>query len=191
MKNPRAWFAGLLVAFLLTGCARYDITPIPASEVSCWGRSAKSGYIIYQPELYFAVNIKAGAKDATDTKKDKDGERSKTTRETNAEVSVTPVYLPNYRKPYRVTTCTFLAKADFSFTFDDGWKLSKLEDKSDSSGVVSALAGQLKDILVTALARGTNQPAASSVDRQVILYRPEYDSGGVVTNFIPVSAPAH
>ncbi|MCX6908273.1 MAG: hypothetical protein NTY01_09545, partial [Verrucomicrobia bacterium] len=104
----------LVTAFLSGGCASYDIQPIAASKLKEWGEdkgSLPSGYIIYQPELYFSATI--------------------TTEGTNKQtVTVAPLYLPNYQKPYRVTTHNFLAKADFSFTFDNGWKLTQITDKS-------------------------------------------------------------
>src|SRR6185436_19731325 len=92
----------LLPAFL-AGCAWYDIRPISARETANWATGeppSAEGYIFYQPELYFAVTI-ATAQDANG-------------KNLGDNVTVAPVYLPNYQKPYRVSTHNVLAKADFS-----------------------------------------------------------------------------
>jgi hypothetical protein len=39
-------------------------------------------------------------------------------------VTVVLLYLPNYQKPFRVTTWDFMAKSDSTFNFEDGWKLT-------------------------------------------------------------------
>jgi hypothetical protein len=151
--------------FLLAGCASYRIQPIAGSEVARWGDAQsplKEGYIFYQPELYFAATI------ALETEKDKEGKE-----QTKESISVAPLYLPNYQKPYRLTTHNVLGKADFGFDLENGWKLTKLSDKSDNSTVASSLAGELKTLLsVTGLPVARSGVTAKS---RVVLYRPVYD----------------
>ena len=108
-----------LVAALTGGCAWYDIQPISASSLNNWGKtnSLPEGYIFYQPELYFSATI------VTDS----------TAPTGKANITVTPLWLPNYQKPYRLTTHNFLAKADFSFNLENGWKLTQIADKGDNS----------------------------------------------------------
>jgi hypothetical protein len=164
----------LLLPVLMAGCAGYRIQPISGAEVSRWGdpRSPLSeGYVFYQPELYFAATI------TLETEKDKDGRE-----QLKESVSVAPLYLPNYQKPYRLTTHNILAKADFGFEFENGWKLTKLSDKSDNATVASSLAGELKTLL-----SATGLPVTKTVTgskRRVVLYRPVFDKAtGYFTGF--------
>jgi hypothetical protein len=100
---------------------------------------------------------------------------------TNQSISVAPLYLPNPAKAYRVTTHNFLGKADFEFTFQNGWQLTQLNDKSDNTTVATALAGQLQTILTAAGAITKN--AAPPNKLRVFLYKPEYADDGTITNF--------
>lgn len=170
----------LLTAFT-GGCAWYKIQPVSTTEVKRWNDPSKSlpaGYIIYQPELYFSATI------TTETVKNKDGKD-----ETKQNVAVTPLYLPNYSKAYRVTTHNILAKADFGFDFENGWKLTKLSDKGDNSTLANTLAGELGTILkaagVATLVEGAPKPPKT----RVILYRPTYDeTNGYFKGFDSVGA---
>lgn len=147
----------------LVGCASYTIQPISAIPDSEWGHQ-DSGYIFYQPDLYFIVSYTA----ATD--------------KAGATLTVTPQFLPNYKKPYRVTTFNFLAKSDFTFNFENGWKLTSIADKADNSTIANTLAGELKTILsaagFAALNVKTTQPS--------LMYHAEFDEKGVFTKFAPV-----
>jgi hypothetical protein len=161
-----------LTALLTGGCAWYNIQPISADSLNGWGKTncLPSGYVFYQPELYFSATI--------------------VTESTNGvpkqSVTVTPIWLPNYQKPYRVTTHNFLAKADFTFNFDNGWKLTQIADKSDNSTVANTLAGQLTTVLKEAAF--TKQSAGTTTTR-VILYRPIVDPAtGYFNGFDEVSA---
>lgn len=177
----------LVLPLLPVGCASYRIQPISGTEVARWADSQtplKEGYIFYQPELYFAATI------TIETAKDKDGKE-----QTQESVSVAPLYLPNYQKPYRLTTHNVLAKADFGFDWENGWKLTRLSDKSDNSTVASSLAGELKTLLSAA-----GLPVAKSVGApksRVVLYRPKFDKKtGYFTGFneagvLELPAPAH
>jgi hypothetical protein len=165
-------FLGSLVAWLTGGCAWYNIQPISANSLNNWGKTnaLPEGYIFYQPELYFSATI------ATDPA----GPAGK------PNITVTPLWLPNYQKPYRLTTHNFLAKADFTFNFENGWKLTQIADKGDNSTVANTLAGQLATILKAAgfAATATNQPAQT----RVILYRPTFNPvNGYFNGFKEVS----
>jgi len=173
LNVKRIWCFISLAAVLTGGCAWYKIQPIPASSVNNWGRTngLPEGYIFYQPELYFSATIVT----------DSTGSTSK------QNVTVTPLWLPNYQKPYRVTTHNFLAKADFTFNFENGWKLTAIADKGDNSTVANALAGQLTTALKVAgvplkLTEQTSQT-------RVILYRPTFDADGYINGFEPVGVP--
>jgi hypothetical protein len=147
-----------LLALALTGCAEYHIRPVRPAEVA----AVKDGYIFYQPELYFAVTRTV----------DKDKQES---------ITVAPLYLPNYQKPYRVTTFNFLAKSDFGFNFENGWKLTSISDRADNSAVADTLAGQLKAAL-----SGGRTPKLSA-DEPAVLYHAEFDDKGVFNRFTPVN----
>jgi len=161
-----------LVTTLFTGgCASYDIQPIAASTLKEWGGekgSLPSGYIIYQPELYFSATI---------------------TQESSGKqtVTVSPLFLPNYQKPYRLTTHNFLGKADFTFALENGWKLTQISDKSDNTTVANTLAGQLKTLLT---AVGVEvKGVAEKPKTRTLLYRPAFDEKtGYFTNFVAVAA---
>ncbi|HEY5233258.1 MAG TPA: hypothetical protein VIK35_06995 [Verrucomicrobiae bacterium] len=154
--------AGLLTT---SGCAWYNITPISKSEATNWAADPQNGYIISQPELYFAATIT---------------ETTSTNKDVKQDITVAPLYLPNPYKAYRVTTHNFLAKADFTFNFENGWKLTQIADKSDNTTVASALANQLTTIL-----KATGVPLTSSApsETRVFLYKPEYGDDGTITNF--------
>jgi hypothetical protein len=101
-------------------------------------------------------------------------------------VTVTPIYLPNYQKPYRVTTHNFLAKADFTFNFENGWKLTSIADKGDSSTVANTLAGQLTTALKAAEGLRVPSPQEPTKTR-AILYRPTVNpTNGYFNGFEPV-----
>ena len=76
-----------------------------------------------------------------------------------------------------------VGKADFGFDWENGWKLTKLSDKSDNSTVASSLAGELKTLL-----SATGLPVTKSVaaaKNRVVLYRPVYDEKtGFFTGFV-------
>ncbi len=160
-----------LAALLTGGCAWYKIQPISADSLNGWGKTngLPAGYIFYQPELYFQATI------VTESA----GPASK------QDVTVTPVWLPNYQKPYRVTTHNILARSDYTFNFENGWKLTSIADKGDNSTVANTLAGQLTTALKTAEGLKVPNPQPPSKTR-VILYRPKFDKNGYFNGFEPV-----
>lgn len=156
------------ISLTLCSCATYTIRPI-SKEQTKWPLSkdvkADKGYIFYQPELYFVLTI---------TKDDK-----------GTTAKAEPIYLPNYEKPYRVTTFNFLAKADFTFAFENGWKLTSIADKSDNSTVANTLAGQLSAIV--SAAAGVATTAAGKTEVRVLLLRPLYNADGHIEGFKDVT----
>lgn len=162
-----------LAALLAGGCAYYKIQPVSASSLEKWGKSNGSpeGYVFYQPELYFAAAV------TTESAGDK------STTQTKQNVTVTPIFLPNLERPYRLTTHNFLAKADFTFNFENGWKLTQISDKSDNTAVANTLAGELKTILSAAGVKAQVEPGTNAPQQRVILYRPKYDDEGYIKSF--------
>lgn len=94
------------------------------------------------------------------------------------------IWLPNYNKRYRVNTWNFLSKADISFEITDGWKLSKISDKSDNT----SLASKMFDIVQKA----TNEKTISLTGNSATLFRLVYDQNtGYFTGLqhIPINVP--
>ncbi len=93
-----------------------------------------------------------------------------------------------------MTTRNFLAKSDFTFNFENGWKLTQISDRGDNSVVASTLAEQMPTILAAAMGTGpfrmqaTN--TASAPQLRVILFRPIYDERGYIRSFQEVGSPA-
>jgi hypothetical protein len=78
------------------------------------------GYDVYRPEPYLLV--KSSSKGRT------------------AEI----IWLPNYSERYRIDSWNIFGKADFQFVIEDGWKLTKISDKSDNTAVPSKLVNVLE-----------------------------------------------
>ena len=154
----------------LAGCASYSIQPVPPAGSGSWGGdTSHEGYFFYQPELYFLVTSAPAAASKPDAP---------------PVLNLTPIYLPNPNKPYRISTHNFLAKSDFTFNFKDGWQLTSIDDKSDNSGVTTALVGQMKTLLDATLPKlnPTEQPLPKT-----FLLHPEFDAAGIITNVVPVN----
>jgi len=171
----------LAVAGLVGGCAYYRIQPVAPASLADWGgpNGPPEGYIFYQPELYFSATILAGSTNTAG------GTAEKPT------VTVTPLYLPNYQKPFRLTTRNFLAKSDFTFNLENGWKLTQISDRADNATVANTLAGQLQTILSAAEGNvvklaATNTSAGPQI--RVLLFRPLFDRNGYIASFEPVGA---
>lgn len=161
-----------LTAWLACGCAWYNIQPVSANSLNQWGKtnSLPEGYIFYQPELYFAASIATDSTGAT----------------SKQSITVTPLWLPNYQKPYRLTTHNVLGKADFTFNFENGWKLTQISDKGDNSTVANTLAGELTTILKTTGMAVT--PGYQPPKTRIILYHPTVNpANGCFNGFEEVS----
>ena len=115
---------------------------------------AGKGYDVYRPEPY--LKITAGEKGPI------------------GEI----VWLPNFTERYRIDTWNFFAKADFQFDMTDGWKLTKIADKSDNT----TLAGKLLDIAQKSIKEGT-----IALTGDVLLFRLVYDDKGHFINLEQVA----
>jgi hypothetical protein len=138
---------------------------------SCAGYAVQEGglgpgYDVYQPEPYLQ---------GTPTVLDTGGEKV-------LAYTFKVVWLPNYAKRYRVRSWAGLGAADFTFTFVEGWQLTGITDRSDNSGVLTAITDLVKHVLppdpfhVADPARSKAAPAAV-LERQLepVLYRIEFD----------------
>ena len=194
-------------AFVLAGCASYTIQPIASDNLDKWadGKLDK-GYVFYQPELYFLVTATSpkatGAATATNATPMDETEKASTNAPAMNEASkspaasasegqsltfsVTPIYLPNPKKPYRVTTFNFLAKSDFTFNFKDGWQLTSIADKADNSTVTTALIGQMQSMLNAAVRTSAAPPTQLP---KTFLLHPKYNDDGVIKGFTPIYLP--
>src|ERR1039457_1405163 len=158
------FLCSVALGLLLTGgCAWYDMTPISKEDLATWGEDSKGhqskdGYIFNQPELYFAATITQVTSISTNKE-----------TSTKQDVTVTPLYLPNPNKAYRVQTHTFLAKAGYTFTCTDGWKLNQIGDSSDTTTVASSLAGQLST-LITAAASVAKNIASTAPKTNIVVF---------------------
>jgi hypothetical protein len=109
----------LVVGTLAAGCAGYRVQRDGQGE----------GYDVYAPEPYLAGRLlpaKAGEPAAY-----------------HFEV----IWLPDRTRRYRVSSWSGLGKADFQFTFADGWKLTQLNDKSDNTEVLKQIVGLARHLL--------------------------------------------
>jgi hypothetical protein len=107
-------------------------------------------------------------------------------------VTVTPLYLPNYQKPFRLTTRNFLARSDFTFNFENGWKLTQISDQVDNATLANTLAGQLQTILAgaegTAALKASVTNISPAPQLRALLFRPIFDRDGYIASFQPVGA---
>jgi hypothetical protein len=179
-----------LVSFCLAGCATYTIQPVSAKKLDKQWNSgdAEKGYVFYQPELYFLVTPVAAPKSSTNSVAT--GKAIDSGANNGDAFSVTPIYLPNPNKPYRVTTFNFLAKSDFAFNFKDGWQLSSIADKADNTTIANTVAGELKTILSAGGLPMMLVAPSPSEEWKTFLLHPVYDPDtGIITNFSIVYLP--
>jgi len=187
----------MLAATVLTlvGCASYTIQPIAPTELGKWNTgNLDKGYVFYQPEPYFLVTSTppkatgdSASAHAASTGESQKSSPASSGGASDVTFSVTPPYLPNPNKPYRVTTFNFLAKSDFTFNFKDGWQLTSIADKADNSGMATALAGQMKTLLDSAakLMATSDNPLPKT-----FLLHPEFDdNSGVIKTFTTIPLP--
>ncbi len=105
-------------------------------------------------------------------------------------VSYEIVWLPNYGKRYRVHSWAGLGKADFTFTFENGWKLTSLTNRSDNSEVLSQIVEFAQHLLppnpfgIDATQRKAGEPLVAAPTP--ILYKIEFDANGSVACLRPV-----
>lgn len=196
MKHLRPWLMPIVLV-LITGCASYSIERLKPVSSKDWGNQRHNkGFLFYQPELYFILapeppkdtNAAAAPKPKQGTTADQQTEEKSTKQSGQPQYSVKAVYLPNYKKPYKVSTFNFLAKSDFTFSFADGWQLTAISDKSDNTTVANSVVGQLKTILTAA---GAGFLPGRPEEGKAFLLHPQYGDDGIITGFdAPVYVPA-
>ncbi len=123
MRRCATFVIVAVASVALVGCASYSITPFsdPAT--------VKDGYMVYQPEPYLL-----GAPTV-----DKEGKVT--------GYGYQLVWLPNYHRGYSITTKNILAKADFTFTFTNGWQLASVAAKTENTAVMEKTIDALKEML--------------------------------------------
>lgn len=141
--------------------ARFFLTAITVSFVlsGCAGYNITKdgtgeGYDVFRPEPYLMI---------------KPGEKGPA-----GDI----VWLPNFKERYRIDTWNFLSKADFQFDITDGWKLTKISDKSDNT----TLAAKLLDVAQKSVKEGT-----IALTGEVLLFRLVYDDNGHFINLEQVA----
>lgn len=107
----------LLLAFLLGGCSGVIIKPLTAAEAKAHREGGGSGYLVYEPTIYFAVS--------QDDKK--------------ACIIGKPFGLPDYSRPYRVDSKSGLGKSGVDISITDGWILGGFKDNSDNTSLLTSL----------------------------------------------------
>lgn len=155
----------LLLLFILlsfVGCAGYSIKPQ-------WDKNLSSGYQVYAPHPHLLVNTTIANNMVTQT--------------------ASIIYLPDYSKPYKVRTWNFLGKADFSFTFDQGWNLTAISDKSDNTAATKEFANTAIKLLGL-----TTQAVSPTADGTAVytakIYRLVFDeTNGHLIRLAPVNIP--
>jgi hypothetical protein len=191
----RAGFSLLALACLaLAGCASYTIQPISSAELQKWDRGKlDEGFVFYQSELYFLVAPSAGASagggKTNAAGMDAKGKAGKPSEDEASTFTVTPMYLPNPSKAYRITTFNFLAKSDFAFNFKDGWQLSSIADKADNSTIANTIAGELKTLLSASGVPGVGFVATPQTPLQSFLLHPRYSANGIIDGFGVIALP--
>jgi len=139
-------------AMLLAGCAGYCITD---------EATGKEGYVCYQPYPYLLTTPKVSGEKVVAW-----------------EGSI--IYLPNYTRPMRVRAWSGLGKANFKFTFKDGWMLTNIEADMDNTKILEAMVGLIPEMPKLAESTG-------SVQDEARLYRIDFDSRGRACGVTQVS----
>lgn len=139
----------------LAGCAGYKLTPISTDQVrKAHEDSGPEGYIFYAPQAYLlgvlrpdkaSELFKAQVSGTPQPDMQEDPKLAGQDPRTTALVAATEaydfriVYLPDTTRPYRFTRYEFFAKSELKLVFEDGWKLTGAESKTDSTAALTAL----------------------------------------------------
>jgi hypothetical protein len=149
-------------AAALSGCAGYRLTPITPDQARCDRDSQPEGYVFYAPKPYLLGLGKTG--------------------DSGTVFEFEVVYLPDQSKPYRFTRYELFAKSDLNITFEDGWKFTGAESKTDSTPALTALAG-LANAALPGIFADRGKPA------DVLLWEINTDGSGDVLDLVyPASA---
>jgi hypothetical protein len=121
-----------LLAALLAGCAGVEIRSISQERAlqAHDGAGKEHGYIVYEP----VVVVEVGPRQVcTGT----EGKGKCTLR--SQCVAGAPFVLPDYSRPYLVSTKSGLGRTGLDMTIVDGWRLGSLKDSSDTGAVLGVL----------------------------------------------------
>jgi hypothetical protein len=123
---------GMLLAFLLAGCAGVDIRPVSPDRAEAAHEAGRDehGYIVYAP----VVVVEVAARQVCTTPEAK----GKCTLQTQC-VAGAPFILPDYSRPYLVSTKTGLGRTGLDLSIVDGWRLGSLKDTSDNGAILGVL----------------------------------------------------
>jgi hypothetical protein len=121
----------VLAGFVLSGCAGVSIKPIPvtAAQNAHDNPTNLSGYIVYHP----MVVVEIGEREIC-VAKGSDGKCAKS--ELRCAVGQ-PFTLPDYTKPYLIDITSGLGKAGAEVEIVEGWRLGKVKDQSDNTGILA------------------------------------------------------
>jgi hypothetical protein len=130
MRSLAAIF--MLLAAVLSGCAGVEIRPISQERAlrAHEDGGAERGYIVYEP----AVVVEVAARQVCVTADAK----GKCTLQTQC-VAGAPFILPDYSRPYLVSTKSGLGKSGLDMSIVDGWRLGSLKDASDNGAILGVL----------------------------------------------------
>ncbi len=109
MKSKATWFVNGIIIGLAF------ILTFGCAGYNITYKGDGDGYDVFRPEPYLII---------------KPGDKAQV-----AEI----IWLPNYKERYRIDTWNLFAKADFQFDLADGWRLTKISDKSDNAAIASKL----------------------------------------------------
>lgn len=110
---------GRLAALVTAACLGAIVSGCAGYTVRLDGTG--DGYDVYKPEPYLL--LVAGPKGHT----------------------ASVIWLPDYGTRYRVDTWNVLSKADFGFIMEDGWRLTRVSDKSDTTAIPDALVKAMEE----------------------------------------------
>ncbi len=151
MKAPTTLITTGLITLLLSGCAGYKIRAVDPANIH---EPGKEGYVFHAPAPFLEERKITAKVDDVET--------------VTYEYKI--VYLPDMERPYRFTQYEFLAKSELKIAFEEGWKWTGAESKTDSTAVPSALVELAKSAADAAL----RTPADSS-GSVYTLYRLTWD----------------
>lgn len=123
---------GVLLTALTVGCAGVEIRSISQDRAlqAHEGTHEERGYIVYEPVVVVEVSPRQVCTAAEG--------KGKCSLQTQC-VAGAPFILPDYSRPYLVSTRSGLGKTGLDMTIVDGWRLGSLKDSSDTGAVLGVL----------------------------------------------------
>jgi hypothetical protein len=156
-----------VLAVTLAGCAGVDIRPISQERAvqAHGGADKERGYLVYEP----VVVVEVGPRQACTTAEAK----GRCSLQTQC-VAGAPFVLPDYSRPYLVSTRSGLGKTGLDMTIVDGWRLGSLKDSSDTGAMLGIL-----EKLATRAPAGDAPMSGESNCKAAGLYRVVAEDGRV------------